>query len=307
MAPLHSITTTQCTQQVELQRMPHELYIRHRGEDWAGITNQKERKKLQNRLNKRIYQLLNQDLARQRKRKNNYADGSSDTGSTPSPRSHSLTVASPIGDSLITTFSYCTKEDVGHKRAMLTRFAEQALISYMIGDPRADHRLKLIQLNTINGFTRNAAALGFSFDWLICEVLSPFGTSAQSKLSSAPRSLLPTSMQLSTKHHPWLDLFPFPKLRDNLLLASAVLSPEDEQRLFDDIMEPGGAGSEWGGLVVWGEPWDPQSWEISLPFLRRWGWLVSDSPEIVTSTNYWREQRGEKPIANSSCVEELSD
>lgn len=54
MAPAQSLANAQCGQHVELQRMPHELHIRHRGEDWAGITNQKERKKLQNRLNKRV-------------------------------------------------------------------------------------------------------------------------------------------------------------------------------------------------------------------------------------------------------------
>ena len=39
---------------VELRRMPHEANMWHAGEDWAGITNQKERKRLQNRLNKRV-------------------------------------------------------------------------------------------------------------------------------------------------------------------------------------------------------------------------------------------------------------
>ncbi|KAK8096201.1 hypothetical protein PG999_014223 [Apiospora kogelbergensis] len=297
MAPAQSLANAQCGQHVELQRMPHELHIRHRGEDWAGITNQKERKKLQNRLNKRV--------SRQRKRRSDYPSDCSDAASTPSPRSDAL-MGSTI-DSLITTFSYCTKEDVGQKRAMLQRFAEQALLSFMAGDPCADHRLRLIQLNTINGFTRNARALGFGFDWLICEVLSPFGTNEQTPSSATPSSLIPTRMQLSTRHHPWLDLFPFPKLRDNLLLANAIMPPEDEQRLYDDIMESGGSRSEWAGLVVWGEPWDPQSWEISLPFLQRWGWLISDCPEIITSTNYWRNQRGERPIANPNWIEELSD
>jgi hypothetical protein len=33
--------------------MPHQAFIRQRDEDWAGITNQRERKRLQNRLNQR--------------------------------------------------------------------------------------------------------------------------------------------------------------------------------------------------------------------------------------------------------------
>ena len=39
---------------VVLLPMRHEANIRHPGEDWAGITNQRERKRLQNRLNKRV-------------------------------------------------------------------------------------------------------------------------------------------------------------------------------------------------------------------------------------------------------------
>lgn len=38
---------------IGVNHMPHEAYIRRDGEDWAGVTNQKERKKLQNRLNQR--------------------------------------------------------------------------------------------------------------------------------------------------------------------------------------------------------------------------------------------------------------
>jgi hypothetical protein len=51
---LGSTAGTHCASRVELQPMPHEVNIRHPGEDWAGITNQKARKKLQNRLNKRM-------------------------------------------------------------------------------------------------------------------------------------------------------------------------------------------------------------------------------------------------------------
>ena len=49
-----SAAGTYYSHHVELQPMPHEANIRHPGEDWAGITNQKERKRLQNRLNKRL-------------------------------------------------------------------------------------------------------------------------------------------------------------------------------------------------------------------------------------------------------------
>jgi len=194
---------------------------------------------------------------------------------------------------------------------MLKQFAEQALMSYAAGDPSADHHLKLIQLNTINAFTSNAAALGYQFDWLVCESISPFGYDGHSHCAvspipaTLPSSLVPTRLQLTTKHHSWLDLFPLPRLRDNALIAVSVLSPADEQRFFEDVMESDGK-TEWTGLLVWGEAWDPQNWEVSVPFLQRWPWLIRGCPELIVSTNCWRRRRGEMPISAPGFVlEEL--
>ncbi|KAK7941605.1 uncharacterized protein PG986_013992 [Apiospora aurea] len=174
MASVQRFAPGQRPQIVELQFMPHGVHVRHHGEDWTGITNQQERKKLQNRLNKRA--------SRQRKKRAAPTDGTSDVTSTPRPRPDAANTS--LLGSLMSTFSHCKQEDVAQKRARLARFAEQALASYMMADPRADHRRKLIQFNIINGFTRDAAALGFSFDWLVCEVVSPFGLN--SKFGESP-------------------------------------------------------------------------------------------------------------------------
>lgn len=173
-------------------------------------------------------------------------------------------------------------------------------------------------MNTINGLTRNAAALGFSFDWLICEMISPFGRDVQDApewslqaAASTPTTLLPTAAQLRKRHHPWIDLLPLPRMRENLFVAGSMMTPECEEMLHDqlykDIIETGGHQREWVGLAVWGDPWDPRSWEMSQPFARRWAWLIQGCPELVVSTNYWRETRGERPIAvpGSVCVEEV--
>lgn len=79
------------------------------------------------------------------------------------------------------------------------------------------------------------------------------------------------------------------------------MSPENEEMIHDqlyrDIIETDGDQREWVGLAVWGDPWDPRSWEMSQPFARRWAWLIQGCPEIVLSSNKWREKRGEKPLA----------
>ena len=71
-------------------------------------------------------------------------------------------------------------------------------------------------------------------------------------------------------------------------------------QLFRDIIESGGGREEWAGLAVWGEPWDPQSWEMSEPFVRKWAWLIEGCPEIMLSTNLWRSMRGDKPLASQT-------
>ena len=187
------------------------------------------------------------------------------------------------------------------KRAVLERFAEQALRSHAKSDPRADHRLRLIQLNIINSLTRNSAILGFTTDWLVCASISPFPCTQQGPKpgtlrAPCPDNLIPTKLQLEVQHHPWVDLFPLPRMPDNFLLAiTSILPPEKEAQLWEDVVELGGE-KDWSGFVVWGESWDPRNWEATVPFLRRWGWLLRGCPEIVEATNYWRCCRGESPI-----------
>ncbi|MBE3049585.1 DUF3425 domain-containing protein [Candidatus Bathyarchaeota archaeon] len=165
-----------------------------------------------------------------------------------------------------------------------------------------DHLLHVIQLNVFNGMLSNASLLRLEVDLLICTSISPFGRVGPDRRDApamsvppCPANLAPTALQLRVPHHPWVDLFPLPRMRDNFLVALAgTLSDEDDEQLWNDMMESGpGGGSEWSGLIVWGDPWSPRSWEATLPFLRRWGWLVEGCPELVESTNHWRRHRGE--------------
>lgn len=48
------------------------------------------------------------------------------------------------------------------------------------------------------------------------------------------------------------------------------------------------------GLIIWGDPWDPAGWEITPQYLQRWAWTIDGCTELLASTNYWRQRRGEK-------------
>ena len=59
------------------------------------------------------------------------------------------------------------------------------------------------------------------------------------------------------------------------------------------------APGENAALLVWGDSSNPRAWEASVPFFRRWGWLVQDCRDLLESTNYWRAKRGEKELVFS--------
>lgn len=164
----------------------------------------------------------------------------------------------------------------------------------MLGSPRADQLLTLIQFNVFRGLLNNTVTLGWDFEWLeYAEPISPWNTSHENIIPTCPLSLHPTAMQRKVKHHPWIDLWPIPRMRDNLLLANDLY---DEDRLCNDLLEFCDINNEESGLIVWGEPWDPASWEVSEKFLRSWAWTIKGCADLLTSTNYWRQRRGQSPL-----------
>ncbi|KAM0670674.1 hypothetical protein ACQRIU_001069 [Beauveria bassiana] len=299
-------------QPIALRPMRHQNYVQRPKEDWAGITDQKKRKTLQNRLNQRARR--------------------SRQPPPPPPKT--------VDKGAAAAASYTNKEEatngggddeslakaVVRKRALLARFALEATQSYVTNRPETDQLLRVVKLNTINALTANATALRLPGDWLMCRAISPFGLvgplpvpvpvsvptssgagAGQQQRCCYPASLTPTPLQLRIPHHPWIDLLPLPRMRDNWLLAIYVqerLTEEDEVRLWDDLVEwDAGAAAGPASLVVWGEPSDPRSWEATVPFLRQWGRLLDGKDEAPPSnpqdlaTAYREITKGEQTAA----------
>lgn len=109
--------------------------------------------------------------------------------------------------------------------------------------------------------------------------------------------LHPTDLQRTVHHHPYIDIFPMPSVRDKLLLAQESAAIEfDDMELCMDVFGMGSSAPNDGkaGMIIWGEPWDPWGWEVSESMVRKWPWLITD--ELLRSTNYWRAKRMEEPI-----------
>lgn len=179
---------------------------------------------------------------------------------------------------------------------IMNQFENWAYQNYLLGSPRVDLLLTLIQFNVFRALMSNNFSLGFDLGWLTGDAISPFyNASPESWDSSLPENLRPTELQHTVEHHPWIDLFPVPTMRDNLLRAGAAY---DDTDICLDIVEVGDKPKEKAGLIVWGEPWDVYAWEASPAFLRKWGWLVAGCHDLLKSTNYWRMKRGEKRIGH---------
>lgn len=111
-----------------------------------------------------------------------------------------------------------------------------------------EHRfIRLTQYSLMRALVQNASILGLdAFLFLDDDALSPW-TSSHPYPTLAPHDLSPTPVQLSTPHHPYLDVIAPPSIRDNVLLSSLEESIEDQ--LCCEI--------HLGSFTVWGsQPWN---------------------------------------------------
>ncbi|KAJ9488928.1 hypothetical protein VN97_g4340 [Penicillium thymicola] len=168
-------------------------------------------------------------------------------------------------------------------------FERRAMNSYLGGSPHTDLLLNLSRINVLRAAYQNAAILGMTAE-LMCQddAVSIFcvdGPRAIQEQDSTPASLRPTTLQREISHHPWLDIFPFPRMRDNLMRAGDHL---DDDELCHDLTAFWDTRRSNATLLVWGAPWDPQNWEVTEDFAKKWGSFLQGCPEILRSTNFWR-------------------
>jgi hypothetical protein len=58
-----------------------------------------------------------------------------------------------------------------------------------------------------------------------------------------------------------------------------------------------GNKSEAAGCIVWGDPWDVRSWEVTEHFVKKYAWLFEGADELELSTNMHRAKREEEPLS----------
>ncbi|KAG8353100.1 hypothetical protein FVEN_g8771 [Fusarium venenatum] len=240
-------------------------------DDWMGITDSSDRRRRQNRLNQRAY--------RKRKARDSTHDDSATTSEgiliLPTPRD----------------------------RAIAYAFVQLVQVQHSLNSHRPAILPSLIRLNAVNAVSNNALHIGIPLEGLCCDdVTSPWSIQTFGPLESTttplscPESLYPTKLQTEIEHHPWVDLLPIPQLRDNMLRAYTGGIIDEDELCFDILGVTCSQGLDDAYLIVWGESHNAASWEVSVGFLKKWGWLLKGCPELVESTNRWRQQRGESTL-----------
>ncbi|KAI3071518.1 hypothetical protein CBS147353_6424 [Aspergillus niger] len=263
-----------------------------------------ERRRIQNRVNQRAYRKRQAQISHDPTPKRWKVIGTLGGGDELDSRSESDAapdVHKPAPSFCLSNNFSQTKEHEGEipcrlappcERRRAYQFALTLRRDYMQGTPQVDHLLTLVKLNVYYAFAENMNALGMDVKgWMHADAVSPFCTFEPKALNRVvPNYLQPTAIQRAVPHHPWLDFFPHPRMRDRLIFAG---NKYDDEQLCIDIM---GFWNPDPALLVWGQPWDIANWEMSEAYVKKWGWTVQDCPELFKSTNRWRAQRGEKPL-----------
>lgn len=152
-------------------------------------------------------------------------------------------------------------------RGRVLEILQDAATNWTIGRHIARDLPSLKRLNFLDALSRNAFILNIPVGLIESDgELSPFFRTYPQEAPPTdpfPPHLRPTPLQQTVKHHPWLDLFPFPRMRDNILrgLHIGVL---DEDQLADELVCDflNLTASDTASLMTWGDSWDMFRWEF---------------------------------------------
>lgn len=299
-------------------------------DEWRGTTDPKVRRRVQNRLNQRAYRLRRKQML---KVSDTIWKRAAHSKVIPAPDLPTGILVSEEQSCKRSNLNFAPlrecDQDASDKHgadteghpdtapwytnptAVSLQFYTLKLGRHIGCSPSRDHLLCIMQFNVMRALGTISNIIGLSTANLTddtCE--SPYCSKlARSCHLSAnniprtnlPKSLRPTDLQRSVPHHPWFDILPFPEMRDNLLRLElntdtiASDSHYDADSLCHWMVGLDAAQKE-GGLIVWGDPCDVASWEVTEEFYQKWGWTLGGCLELFRSTNSWRARRGERPL-----------
>ncbi|KAK5634189.1 hypothetical protein RRF57_009903 [Xylaria bambusicola] len=264
-----------------------------------GISDTRERRKLQNRINQRARRTRRRQIAAKATPVDTIYAGVIQAD-LPLLLRRDQTTPIPQVDfrklwHVIETYDILFWENEPYIRA----FKDFMYTNWLVRAPRPALLHSLVQFNFVRALMANAIVLGITASQLGDAGIShfyavrPLSPGIASKVDELPSGLQPTELQRQTLHHPWFDLLPLPQMRDNLFRHG--IEDLDEDGL---CCAMGGFGDyKDSGFIIWGNSWDASSWEVTEDFVwSSWGWIINGCWELRQSTNNWRAKRGEPPL-----------
>ncbi|KIW15335.1 hypothetical protein PV08_05381 [Exophiala spinifera] len=169
----------------------------------------------------------------------------------------------------------------------------------------SDHLITLVYYNVYRALLSNVEMLGLDLNLMYMDdypsPFLPLSPSASSNIRHLPPGLQPTELQKTIAHHPQWDIFPDPVVRDNILRYGEK-NIDDLEFCLDLVGDGQSVGEEEcstqekNGLIVWGEPWAIDGWEVTEAFARKYPFFVKGAHSFQENSNRWRIRRGEEPL-----------
>ncbi|OTA99626.1 hypothetical protein M426DRAFT_325010 [Hypoxylon sp. CI-4A] len=269
-------------------------------DDWSGVSDGRQRRKVQNRRNQRARRAKKRGICDQADNEDTPIDAQ-----LVSTRVHPMRLTGTEATiAIIRAINHVNvlEPKSERNRLVMQRFEEVAFRSYVVRVPQLSILPSLSQYNFVRALLANVDVLGLSKEEMDDDALSPFNavaaparaSSARARLrpSQLPAGLRPTELQYTAPHHPWIDLLPVPAMRSNILRRDPDSYDEEELCHAMRGLTPG----HRTGVLVWRDPWDATGWEVTEEFAKSWSWVVAGCWDLLRSTNDWRVRRGEDPL-----------
>ncbi|KAI0449134.1 hypothetical protein F5B21DRAFT_495257 [Xylaria acuta] len=270
-----------------------------REDNYQGIGDARERRRIQNRINQR---------ARRSRRRNEAKVSTDDSSHDDVSRTDSCLALRHIQTNPARQEEYEKIVDAINVRdpeswenhSLVRAFEAFIYNNWLARAPIPALLPSLVRFNFARAMMANAKVLGITTSRQLDDeaisyfnLVGPRPPSVNLEVGTLPTELQPTDLQFRTLHHPWLDFLPIPHMRDNLLRRGVECFDEDE--LCCAMVGRGDLCD--AAFIVWSDPWDSYGWEVTEGFARSsWGWTIAGCLELYRSTNKWRAQRGEPPL-----------
>ncbi|KAM0248850.1 hypothetical protein ACHAQJ_009282 [Trichoderma viride] len=271
-------------------------------DDWSKVANGEDRKRIQNRLSQRARRAHLKAKRSTPKTESTTANAASPSESPSGTTASSSSKSSFVDDNVVgSLFPPADEDNTAYSLPAISELDTDEEISadpspteisttalhystplLRTPPPYLDSSfIVLASTNTVSAYTSNAVLLQIS-----CATTHP--RTFDVLHSPTPTSLEPTLLQKTIPHPPFVDIIPFPGVRNRLIRSLDVI---DLAKLSQDLVQD--------AFRVWGQAaWDGTGWEVSETFARRW-WFLMDE-QLINVTNFWRRQRLEGPLLMSS-------